>query len=337
MKKANQSDILGELLKKPGGAARPTKSEPIGQRRAQGVTCTSAPEETAAPTPQDPAPKKTATGLAPLPREEARDDRVSRTLPQDRSSTPAVAMPWGAPTVESARKDTTEANQHETPIAPKSKKKAVFDTGELLSPKKHGISTEKDDPVGAVAPLEETRETKPTEPTSSSPKEPDLDLLGLLQALLKRSGFTERDEDLLGALLWSLSHNENVKRPRSKWVVLHREGPDFAKVTSQEELSRVARNGDIVLLLPFLQTMLHQRLPAAVLTQFRAWTDPLLKDTPDMLLLQALGLNTLKWCLKNRKAPVDAWTVVCHKVTSAADEKILLANRLEMLNRILAA
>jgi hypothetical protein len=303
MKKANQSDILGELLKKPGDAARPKKSKPVEPQRAQGVTCVPAPE-TAAPAPQDPPLQKTTKELDPRPKGDARSDLACR--PQ------AAGHP------------------------PKPTTKTAFDASELLGPQKQGISAEKADPDGAAAPIEATREAKPTEPTLAPPAEPDLTLLSLLQALLRRSGFREHDQDLLGALLWSLSHNENIKRPRSKWVVLHREGPEFAKVTSQEELSRVARKGDIVLLLAFLQTMLHQPLPAAVLAQFRAWTDPLLKDVPDVLLLQALGLNTLKWCLKNRKAPVDAWTVVCHKVASAADEKILLANRLEVLNRILA-
>lgn len=158
----------------------------------------------------------------------------------------------------------------------------------------------------------------------------------MLAELLKKQGFAPSDVELLGALLWSLSQNENVKRPKSKWVVLHKEGPAFASVTSQDELPRVARKGDIVLLLAFLRTMLYEKLNAEVPQRFRQWAHPLLTDVPNALLLQAIGLSTLRWCLKNQKAPEEAWQFVSKKIPFAADEKNLIVNRLELLNQILS-
>ncbi|MCC5611335.1 hypothetical protein LC612_32475 [Nostoc sp. CHAB 5834] len=123
-------------------------------------------------------------------------------------------------------------------------------------------------------------------------------LSALLEHHLRFYNFPPEDFSYIPVLEHQLKSNTLLDAPHSKWVVLHKGGHAFARLTSSRELKRVAKPGDTALAVIPLRFLAERPVTLEMLKDWRFLAKELFEDFSHLVMLQVLTIPVLERSLE---------------------------------------
>ena len=158
-------------------------------------------------------------------------------------------------------------------------------------------------PKAASAPEPQAAPSEAPVPAPARAPEPEpvlkASLLDLLLHHMRHHQFAAADVGQAGALVELVDKHPKMNTELAEWVVLHKDGPVLAHVTSEGELPRVGNKGDTALAVWLLRLLTQEPVPVPLLQAARRATPDVFASVSHLVMLQAMGRGLLERSLRD--------------------------------------